>query len=162
MLSAIERIAFILLILFSMSLSYVTFSRMFKIIGRGTQPLNWKSVLKNWPKGLAIFISQKTLFKTRPVIGGIHAAVAWGFTLYLIVNVVDVMYGMIPGFKFLPNNIFGDVYRFFVDSFSVIVLLGVLFFLFRRFTAKDSRLSINAPVMLSDTARRGIKKIRLL
>ena len=46
MLSAIERIAFILLILFSMSLSYVTFSRMFKIIGRGTQPLNWKSVLK--------------------------------------------------------------------------------------------------------------------
>ena len=162
MLSAIERIAFILLILFSMSLSYVTFSRMFKIIGRGTQPLNWKSVLKNWPKGLAVFISQKTLFKTRPVIGGIHAAVAWGFTLYLIVNVVDIMYGMIPGFKFLPNNIFGDVYRFFVDSFSVIVLLGILFFLVRRFAAKDSRLSINAPVMLSDTARKGIKKDSLI
>ena len=139
MLSAVERVAFILLILFSMSLSIVTFSRMFKIIGRGTQPLNWKSVLRNWPKGLAIFISQKTLFKTRPVIGAIHAAVAWGFTLYLFVNIVDVMYGMVPGFKFLPNNLFGDIYRFFVDSFSIIVLLGVLFFLIRRFIAKDAR-----------------------
>jgi len=32
MLSAVERIAFILLIMFSMGLSYITFSRMFKII----------------------------------------------------------------------------------------------------------------------------------
>ena len=140
-----------------MSLSYVTFSRMFKIIGRGTQPLDWKSVFKNWPKGLAIFISQKTLFKTRPVIGAIHAAVAWGFTLYLFVNVVDIMYGMVPGFKFLPNNLFGNIYRFFVDSFSIIVLLGVLFFLIRRFIAKDDRLSTNNPVMLSESARKGIK-----
>ena len=79
MLTAIERIAFILLVIFSMGLSYVTFTRMFKIISRGTQPLNWRLVLKNWPKGLAVFISQKTLFKTRPVIGAIHAGVAWGF-----------------------------------------------------------------------------------
>ena len=85
MLTAIERVAFIFLVIFSMSLSYTTFSRMFKIISRGTQPLNWKSVLKNWPKGLAVFISQKTLFKTRPIIGAIHAGVAWGFTLYLLV-----------------------------------------------------------------------------
>jgi len=92
MLTGIERIAFIFLIVFSMSLSYVTFSRMFKIISRGTQPLNWKFILKNWPKGLAIFISQKTLFKTRPIVGGIHAGVAWGFTLYLLVNIIDVIF----------------------------------------------------------------------
>ena len=162
MLTGIERIAFILLIVFSMSLSYVTFSRMFKIISRGTQPLNWKFILKNWPKGLAIFISQKTLFKTRPVIGAIHAGVAWGFTLYLIVNIIDIMYGMIPGFKFLPNNILGDFYRFFVDSFSVIVLLGVIFFLARRFIIKDKRLETNEPVMLSAVAKKGIKRDSLI
>ena len=162
MLTAIERIAFILLVIFSMGLSYVTFTRMFKIISRGTQPLNWRLVLKNWPKGLAVFISQKTLFKTRPVIGAIHAGVAWGFTLYLLVNVIDIMYGMIPGFKFLPNNLFGDVYRFFVDSFSIIVLLGVLFFLARRFLLKDKRLITNEPVMLSETAKKGIKRDSLI
>ena len=158
MLTAIERVAFIFLVIFSMSLSYTTFSRMFKIISRGTQPLNWKSVLKNWPKGLAVFISQKTLFKTRPIIGAIHAGVAWGFTLYLLVNIIDIMYGMIPGFKFLPNNFFGNIYRFFVDSFSVVVLLGVLFFLARRFIVKDKRLTTNEPVMLSDAAKKGIKR----
>ena len=157
MLTAIERVAFIFLVIFSMSLSYTTFSRMFKIISRGTQPLNWRLVFKNWPKGLAVFISQKTLFKTRPVIGAIHAGVAWGFTLYLLVNVIDIMYGMIPGFKFLPNNFFGDVYRFFVDSFSIVVLLGVLFFLARRFALKDDRLITTEPVMLSETAKKGIK-----
>ena len=58
---------------------------MFKIIGRGTDPINWKEVVRNWPKGLSVFISQKTLFKTRPVIGLVHAGVAWGFTLLTII-----------------------------------------------------------------------------
>ena len=91
MLTGIERVAFLVLIIFSLSLSFITFTRMFKVIARGTQPINWKSVIKNWPKGLAIFLSQKTLFKTRPVVGAIHAGVAWGFTLYLLVNVIDVL-----------------------------------------------------------------------
>jgi hypothetical protein len=138
MLTGIERIAFLVLVIFSVSLSYVTFSRMFKVIARGTQPIDWKSVIKKWPKGLAIFISQKTLFKTRPIVGAIHAGVAWGFTLYLIVNVIDVLYGMVPGFRFLPNNLFGDIYRFFVNSFSIVVLLGVVLFLLRRFVTKRS------------------------
>ncbi len=93
MLTGIERVAFLVLIIFSLSLSFITFTRMFKVIARGTQPINWKSVIKNWPKGLAIFLSQKTLFKTRPAVGAIHTGVAWGFTLYLLVNVIDVLYG---------------------------------------------------------------------
>ena len=112
MLSTLERIAFLILVFFSLGLSYFSFSRMFKVIGRGTNPIDWKQVMKNWPKGLAVFISQKTLFKTRPVIGAIHAGVAWGFTLYLLVNIIDIFYGMIPGFHFFPNHFIGDFYRF--------------------------------------------------
>ena len=158
MLTGIERIAFIALIIISVSLSFVTFSRMFKIISRGSDPLNWKTVIKNWPRGLAVFLSQKTLFKTRPVVGAIHTGVAWGFTLYLFVNVVDVFYGMIPNFRFLPNSFIGDLYRFFVDIFSILVLFGVAVFLFRRFVAKDKRLETNDPVMLSESAKKGIKR----
>ncbi|MFL3026258.1 MAG: (Fe-S)-binding protein [Candidatus Neomarinimicrobiota bacterium] len=162
MLTGIERVAFLVLIIFSLSLSFITFTRMFKVIARGTQPINWKSVIKNWPKGLAIFLSQKTLFKTRPVVGAIHAGVAWGFTLYLLVNVIDVLYGMIPGFRFFPNNIAGDIYRFFVDSFSMIVLLGVILFIVRRFIARDTRLITNEPVMLSPSAKKGVKRDSLI
>ena len=130
---------------------------MFKVILAGTNPIIWTDVLRNWNAGLVAFISQKTLFKTRPIVGFIHALVAWGFTLYLAVNVIDVLYGFIPNFKFLPNNIVGDVYRLFVDIFSVLVLLGVFYFLARRFIIKEDRLTIKDPVMLSDNAKKGMK-----
>ena len=51
----------------SIGLSWFTFSRMFKVISIGTKPINWKKIFLNWPNGLAVFLSQKTLFKTRPV-----------------------------------------------------------------------------------------------
>ena len=162
MLSNLERLIFIILTLTSFGLAWFSFGRMFNAIGRGSDPLDWKKIIKNWPKGLAVFISQKTLFKTRPIVGAIHAGVAWGFTLYLLVNIIDVMYGMIPGFHFFPNSFIGDLYRFFVDVFTMVVLLGVLLLLIRRFISKDQKLITNEPVLLSDAAKRGIKIDSLL
>ena len=130
---------------------------MFKVILTGTNPIVWIDVIKNWNAGLIAFISQKTLFKTRPVVGFIHALVAWGFTLYLLVNIIDVLYGFIPNFKFLPNSITGDIYRLFVDTFSILVLLGVFYFLARRFIIQEDRLTIKDPVLLSDRAKAGMK-----
>ena len=141
----------------SFGASYITFKKMFKIILGGTNPIIWTDVIKNWNAGLIAFISQKTLFKTRPVVGFIHALVAWGFTLYLLVNIIDVLYGFIPNFKFLPNSITGDIYRLFVDTFSILVLLGVFYFLARRFIIQEDRLTIKDPVLLSDRAKAGMK-----
>ena len=141
----------------SFGASYITFKKMFKVILAGTNPIIWTDVIKNWNAGLIAFISQKTLFKTRPVVGFIHALVAWGFTLYLLVNIIDVLYGFIPNFKFLPNSIAGDIYRLFVDTFSILVLLGVLYFLARRFIIQEDRLTIKDPVLLSDRAKAGMK-----
>ncbi|MDB9722731.1 (Fe-S)-binding protein [Candidatus Marinimicrobia bacterium] len=162
MLSNLERILFIILTISSLGLAWISFGRMFKAISRGTDPIDWKKVIKNWPKGLAVFISQKTLFKTRPIVGTIHAGIAWGFTLYILVNIIDVMYGMIPGFHFLPDSFIGDLYRFFVDIFTLIVLFGVVLLLVRRFISKDQKLITNEPVLLSDAAKKGIKLDSLL
>ena len=137
--------------------SYITFGKMFRVIGSGTQPIIWWDVIKNWRPGLAAFFSQKTLFKTRPWVGFIHALVAWGFTLYLLVNVIDVLYGFIPNFKFLPNSVFGDIYRLFVDIFTILVLAGVLYLILRRFLFKDTRLKTEQPVMLSEKALTGMR-----
>ena len=136
MLSNLERVLFIVLVIFSSGLSFITYSRMFKAIGRGTQPINWIEVVKNWPKGLSVFLSQRTLFKSRTLVAVIHAGVAWGFSFYLVVNIIDVLYGMIPDFHFLPNHFIGHAYRIFVDIFTMIVLFGVLYFLARRFLSK--------------------------
>ena len=162
MLTYIEKIIFIFFAIIAIGLSYTTFNKMFKAIGVGSQQIDWKRALLNFPKGIEVFISQRTLFKTRPVIGFIHALVAWGFTLYLVVNIVDVLYGFIPGFHFFPNYFIGKVYRLFVDIFTVLVLLGVVYFLVRRFIFKDNRLVINKPVMLNDLAKKGMRNDSLI
>ena len=162
MLTDIEKIIFILFAIIAIGLSYTTFNKMFKAIGVGSQQIDWKRALLNFPKGLEVFISQRTLFKTRPVIGFIHALVAWGFTLYLVVNIVDILYGFIPGFHFFPNYFIGKAYRLFVDIFTVLVLLGVVYFLVRRFIFKDNRLVINEPVMLNDLAKKGMRNDSLI
>ena len=130
---------------------------MFLVISLGEGKLDWVKIAKNWRVGLEAFISQKTLFKTRPVIGFIHALVAWGFSLYLVVNLIDVLYGFIPNFKFFPNHFIGDIYRLFVDIFTVLVLIGVIYFIVRRFIQKDKRLIINEPVLLSNSAIEGMR-----
>ena len=137
--------------------SYYTFKKMFSVISLGGGKLEWVKIAKNWRVGLGAFISQKTLFKTRPVIGFIHALVAWGFSLYLLVNLMDVLYGFIPNFKFFPNHFIGDIYRFFVDIFTVLVLIGIIYFIVRRFIQKDKRLIINEPVLLSNSAVEGMR-----
>ena len=162
MLTDIEKIIFILIAIIAIGISYTTFNKMFKAIGVGSQQIDWKRAILNFPKGIEVFISQRTLFKTRPIIGLIHALVAWGFTLYLVVNIVDVLYGFIPGFHFFPNYFIGKVYRLFVDIFTVLVLLGVVYFLVRRFIFKDNRLVINEPVMLNDLAKKGMRNDSLI
>ena len=162
MLTNIEKIIFILFALTAFGISYTTFNKMFKAISVGTQQIDWKRALLNFPRGLEVFLSQKTLFKTRPIIGLMHAIVAWGFTLYLLVNILDVIYGFVPGFHFFPNYFIGKIYRLFVDIFTVLVLLGVVYFLVRRFILKDNRLMINQPVMLNDMAKKGMNSDSLI
>lgn len=162
MLTLVEKVLFIILIITSLTLAYKTFTRMFKIIARGTESISWKETLKDFPKGLKVALGQQTLFTTRPVIGFIHALVAWGFTIYMLVNLIDVIAGYVPGFGFFPNSAIGFIYRLFVDLFSVLVFIGVSYFLFRRFILKEESLVINEPVYLSAEAKKGIQRDSLI
>ncbi len=162
MLTLVEKLLFLLAVIVSLYISYRTFSRMFKIIGRGTKPIDWKKAFGNLSEGLKVLLTQQTLFKTRPVIGFIHALVAWGFTLYMLVNTFDILSGYIPGFEFFPHSALGFIYRLFVDVFSVLIFFGVFYFLVRRFIQGDDRLNINEPVHLLDAVRNGVKRDSLI
>ncbi len=60
MLSSTEKILFIIIASVAIGASFITFRKMFRAIGKGTQPINWKAVLSNYSKGLEVFISQNT------------------------------------------------------------------------------------------------------
>jgi len=162
MLTVAEKLIFLLAVIISLVLSYKTFSRMFKIINHGIEPIDWKKAFGKLTEGLKIFLTQQTLFKTRPIIGFIHALVAWGFTIYMLVNTFDVIAGYISGFEFFPNSWIGFAYRLFVDIFSVLVFLGVFYFLIRRFFLNDNRLRIKEPVHLLDEVKQGVRTDSLI
>ncbi len=155
MLTGWEKAVFILVLLGSLGATRTTFGRMFAIIGRGVIPIDWSLMFKNIPTGIMAFLG-KPLFKTRPVVTIIHTGVAWGFILYMLVNFFDILYGLIPEFHLLQGSLAGNLYRLFVDIFSVVVLVGVIYFLFRRFISKDPALTINETVLVNAKARKGV------
>ena len=155
MLTGWEKAIFILVLLGSLGATRITFTRMFKIIGRGFIPIDWKLLFKSIPTGIMAFLG-KPLFKTRPVVTIVHTGVAWGFILYMLVNFFDILYGLVPEFHLLHDSITGDVYRIFVDLFSVVVILGIIYFLIRRFIQNDPALHINQTVLVNDKARKGV------
>jgi len=155
MLSGWEKVIFLFVLLGSLGATRITFGNMFRIIARGSHPIDWQLVLKRIPTGLLALFG-KPLFKTRPVATVVHTGVAWGFILYMLVNVIDVIYGLVPDFHFLSGMILGNLYRLFVDIFSVIVLLGVVYFLVRRFIQNDPALRINENVLMSEKVRTGV------
>lgn len=155
MLTGWEKAVFLLVLLGSLGATRTTFGNMFKIIGRGAIPIDWTTTFKRILPGILALLG-KPLFKTRPVATIIHTGVSWGFILYMLVNLIDIIYGLFSGFHFLPDSIAGNIYRLFVDIFSIVVLLGVLYFLFRRFIQNDPALHINETVMLNEKARKGV------
>ncbi|MCF7808463.1 MAG: 4Fe-4S dicluster domain-containing protein [Candidatus Marinimicrobia bacterium] len=157
MLSGWEKVIFIFVLLGSLGATRITFGKMFKIIGRGVNPIDWTLVFKRIPTGLLALFG-RPLFKTRPLATIIHTGVAWGFILYMLVNLIDIINGLVPDFHFMSGMIIGDLYRLFVDIFSVIVLLGVVYFLIRRFVQKDPALRVNDNVLMSAKARKGVHR----
>jgi Fe-S oxidoreductase len=162
MLSLPEKIIFIIAIIGAVYLSIKTYGQVFKIISKGTDPIDWKAVIKNLPTGLTVFLTQKTLFKTRTPIWFIHFLVAWGFIIYMFVNTFDFIEGLIPSFGKILHSDAMYVYRIFVDVFSVLALVGITIFLLRRFIYGDKKLYIEERVHLLPEVREGIKKDSLI
>jgi len=158
MLTVIEKFIFILAVIGVGYLAYHSFGNMFKAIARGPQPLLWNKFFKRLVAGLIVLIAQPKLWRSRPAISFIHALVAWGFTLYILVNFFDVIYGFVPGFKFFPGTWLGNGYEIFVDIFSLLTLLGVAFFLVRRFIMNSPALVIAERVQVLPAARRGMRR----
>jgi len=123
MLTLPEHIAFALLVLVSAYLSWKTFSTLIRVINRGQGKLFLNGFWKRLGNALIIVVTQKTVLKTRLGTSILHALIAWAFMLYFLVNLGDILNGYIPNFHFMGGGELGNVYRLFVDFFSVFALI---------------------------------------
>ncbi len=155
MLSAFERIMFLLLVAICLMAVANTFALMARVIGRGQGALYLNELPRRIVAGAVALITQGRILRHRKITSLFHYGVAFGFIFYGLVNVIDVLEGLVPGFTFLHNNIIGQLFRLAADLFAAAVLIGVIYFLLRRFAAQDKALKIRDNVKLMERVREG-------
>ena len=156
MLTPTEKLLFVLLAVISLGATTVTFQEMGQIILRGQGKLNFDKLPQRLVRGAVALFSQGRMIRHRRLASLFHYGVAWGFIFYGLVNLLDVVAGFVAGFH-IPGLI-GDLYRLLADLFSVLVLVGVAYFLVRRFAIGDSALTTRDNVTLLPQAKAGILK----
>jgi Fe-S oxidoreductase len=162
MLTSIEKILFVLAVLGSLYFAYVTFSRMIKIVFQGRGQLDFDGLPRRLLTGLVSLINQGGIIRQRPITSLLHFFLAWGFIYYVLVNVVDIIEGYIPGFRFLGDGTLGGFYRLLADVVSIAVLVGMVFFLVRRFVTRPPVLTYHDNVKLHPKAHRGVANDSLI
>jgi Fe-S oxidoreductase len=154
-----EKVVFVLLAAASLYYAYLGFARVVRVVARGqVGPLpRTDSLPTRVVQGALKALSQRTVFRARPAASTFHAFVFYGFVLYLLVNVLDGLTGFLPPAwtARLDFGVVGDVYRLFADVLTVLILVGIVFFLVRRFLVRPRELQHNERTLLHEKVREG-------
>ncbi len=161
MLTTVEKVLFLLVVAAASYAAYITFGRMIRVIERGGGKLMFDNPMKRITLGIKALFSQGGILRHRPIVSMFHNGVALGFIFYLLVNVIDALEGLF-GFDTLGLGVVGGVYRLLADLFTMSVLVGVVYFLIRRFVKKDKALQIHENVKVLPQVREGIKRDSLI
>lgn len=159
MLSTPEKILFLLIAGASFYYAYLGFARLVKIVGRGRRGAFQRTneLVRRAVSAVLKTLSQRTVFRARPVASFFHSFIFYGFIYYLLVNVFDAAQGMLPRSwtRALNLGIVSDIYRLTADILTVLILVGVVYFVFRRFGAKPKALNHNPRTLLHEGVKAG-------
>jgi Fe-S oxidoreductase len=157
MLTSAEVLIFFVLALLSAGAFFAAFGEIRRIIQRGQGRLYLDRLAARAGNALVIYLTQRTTLKTRRVTSLIHLAVVLGFTWFFVVNAVEVLYGIVPGFSFpYTDRVLGDAYLLVSDLASVAVIVGVVYFILRRFVLPNRReLKFHGNVLLLPSIANG-------
>ncbi len=160
MLSLTEKVLFAIVAGISTYLSFRGFSNVFRVIRRGPgEPL--QADLAQAMRALGKWVVMMPIWKTRTTAGVFHGMIAWGFIFYILVNLGDVVQGY-SQVRFLGDGPPGGIYRLLADFFSVSVVVGMTWFILRRFVLGSRRdLKYRDNIMLMEKARAGFFNITL-
>ncbi|HZC35437.1 MAG TPA: (Fe-S)-binding protein [Chthoniobacterales bacterium] len=158
MLTIPEKILFALLAGLSIYYTYLGFREIVAVIRLG-QPEYYPRTNRTIERiREAIVQTQITVFRNRPIVGFFHSFIFYGFSFYVLVNLVDLIEGFFPTrwFSWLGHSLIGGWFRLGSDILGLLVLIGVFFFVWRRFIRKDAQLEkFNDSVLLHLDVRAG-------
>lgn len=148
-----EKILFLVALGLSFYYGGVGFYQVYKAIARGKTDSRFDNLPERILGALWIVLTQRSVFKKRPVISFLHALVFYGFVYYFLVNLADVLEG------FFPFHARGAGWNFFnlaADALTAAVLIGIVGLVVRRFVIKPADFKFAANVPLHDQVTPGI------
>ncbi len=162
MLTFPERIAFIILVIITLSLTALHAFRILRAIRRGRGGPDWERIAQTFRDRMLaqIFLVGMNLpvFLNRPRVGLLHFLVFAGFSFYFLVNVSDGFAGFTEWETLHPQGDLAplvNLYNLAADLLSVGVLIGMTALLIRRFIARDPVFSFRDNVLLDARVRAG-------
>ena len=132
MLTTAEKYLFMILALIVLVLVIRAVYRIIRTIGRGQGRPDWRNIPKRIPESFIKIITFIPVFRTRLIVSLFHGLIAWGFLYYLVVNLVDLLWGIIPDFHFLGGSKIGNVYRLGADILTITIWIAMAALLVRR------------------------------
>ncbi len=160
MLTLPEKVLFALLAALSLSYTYLGFRQIVAVVRRG-QPEYYSRTNRAFARfreAIIQTLTQVTVFRGRPIVGFFHSFIFYGFSFYLLVNLVDIAEGYFPRhwFSWSAGPLVGNWFRAGADIFGFLVLIGVIYFLWRRFIRNDVQLErLNESVLIHPNVRAG-------
>ncbi len=155
MLSLAEKIVFVALAVGALAYAWIDFRNVYRVIRRGDGTLPSRAAVEERVKAaLTKWLTLAPTWKTRPITSALHALIAWGFVFYFLVNAADVLQGFFP-ITFLGSGPLGQLYRLLADLATAGVLVGMLYFLARRFVFSAPALKYRSNVKLHEKVAAG-------
>ena len=100
-------------------------------------------------------ILQSRAFRRRPVVTILHSFIFYGFTYYMLLNLVDAVEGY-SGFSISSAHPAGAFYNLLADLLSGLVLIGVVALVVRRYLVPARRdFRFNEKTLLHPLVKRG-------
>lgn len=139
----LNQIAFILFFLASISLFGFSVKKFLATLKLGKSDNRFGDIPKRIKNVLLIAILQTKLMR-EPVAGSLHVMIFWGFIALSLVVVESILEGLFGHFSFAFLGGGYSVITFSQEIFCILVMLGVLGSLWRRFITKVKRLQVDA------------------
>ena len=172
MLTTAEKIIFIVLALTSAGFTVHGFKTIIDSVRKGRPAPELKNVPGSLIKAAITVLFQQTIFKSRKWVSTLHLGLFFGLITYALVNLVDALEGLVPGFDlvyggrhlpfpFLTSGIL-NTFNIIADLMSGALLISITFMLLRRFFVKDKRLAYRDNVLLNPKVKNGQAKDSLI
>lgn len=158
MLTLTEKIIFAIFMIASAALTLRGARRIAGQISSGQGKVDWSLAPKRFGAVIAKYFFFAPVFRLRLLPSILHAFIGWGFFVYLLVNLNELILAY-TGFHLLHNSgFFGDVYRSLAEFLSIGLMIGMIGMSIRRYLLKPGTLTTRDTTLLDPKARTGITR----